>query len=107
MGSARRHNVRAAAVTLAPVPVGLEETSSFSANTVALPIYLRFTHAIGYRALTQVFLHRFALHINEGALAAMLHRAKPCFDDEVAACRATIWMETERHRRDRVSTGRG
>ena len=77
-------------VTLAPVPVGLEDPSPFSANIVALAIYLRFTHAISYRRLTQVFLHLFALHISEGALDAMLQRAKPCFDNEVAAILARL-----------------
>ena len=77
-------------VTLAPVPVGLEDASPFSANIVALAIYLRFTHAISYRRLTQVFLHLFALHISEGALDAMLQRAKPCFDNEVAAILARL-----------------
>jgi transposase len=33
-------------VTLAPVPVGMEEGSPFSVNILALAIYLRFTHAI-------------------------------------------------------------
>jgi transposase len=70
-------------VTLAPVPVGLEDTSPFSANIVALAIYLRFTHAISYRRLTQVFQHLFGLPISEGALDAMLQRARPCFDNEV------------------------
>jgi transposase len=77
-------------VTLAPVPVDLEETSPFSVNIVALAIYLRFTHAISYRRLTQMFLHLFALHISEGALDAMLQRAKPCFDNEVAAILARL-----------------
>jgi transposase len=77
-------------LTLAPVPVGLEATSPFSANIVALAIYLRFTHAISYRRLTQVFLHLYALHISEGALDAMLQRAKPCFDNEVAAILARL-----------------
>src|SRR4051812_43081773 len=77
-------------VTLAPVPVGLEETSPFSANIIALAIYLRFTHAINYRRLTQVFLHLFALHISEGALDGMLQRAKPCFDNQVAAILARL-----------------
>lgn len=77
-------------VTLAAVPVGLEETSPFSANIVALAIYLRFTHAISYRRLTQVFLHLFALPISEGALDAMLQRAKPCFDNAVAAILARL-----------------
>jgi transposase len=77
-------------VTLAPVPVGLEETSPFSGNIVALAIYLRFTHAISYRRLTRVFLHLFALPISEGALDAMLRRAKPCFDNEVVAILARL-----------------
>jgi hypothetical protein len=72
-------------VTLAPVPTGLEDTSPFSVNIVALAIYLRFTHAISYRRLTQLFLHLFALRISEGALDALWRRAKPCLDNEVAA----------------------
>jgi transposase len=77
-------------VTLAPVPVGLEESSPFSGNIVALAIYLRVTHAISYRRLSQVFLHLFALRISEGALDAMLQRAKPYFDNEVAAILARL-----------------
>ena len=77
-------------VTLAPVPVGMEEGSPFSINIVALAIYLRFTHAISYRRLTQVFLHLYGLQISEGALDAMLQRAKPCFDNEVAAILARL-----------------
>jgi transposase len=77
-------------ITLAAVPVGLEDCSPFSANIVALAIYLRVTHAISYRRLTQVFLHLYALHISEGALDAMLQRAKPCFDNEVAAILARL-----------------
>jgi transposase len=72
-------------VTLAPVPEGLEDGSPFSVNIVALAIYLRFTHAISYRRLTQLFEHLFALRISEGALDAMLQRAKPCLDHEVTA----------------------
>src|SRR3954468_18081487 len=53
-------------ITLAAVPVGLEASSPFSGNIVALAIYLRFPHAISYRRLTQVFLHLFALPISEG-----------------------------------------
>ena len=77
-------------ITLAPVPVGLEEASPFSANIVALAIYLRFTHAISYRRLTQVFLHLFALRISEGGLDALLQRAKPCFDNAVTAILARL-----------------
>ncbi|MFL5288248.1 MAG: IS66 family transposase [Rhodopila sp.] len=77
-------------ITLAAVPVGLEASSPFSGTIVALAIYLRFTHAISYRRLTQVLLHLFALPISEGALDAMLQRAKPCFDNAVAAILARL-----------------
>jgi len=77
-------------VTLAPVPVGMEEGSPFSVNILALAIYLRFTHAISYRRLTQLFMHLYALQLSEGALDAMLQRAKPCFDNEVAAILARL-----------------
>src|SRR5271154_3966811 len=49
-------------VTLAPVPEGMEEGSPFSANILALAVYLRFTHAISYKRLSQLFLHLFALY---------------------------------------------
>jgi transposase len=77
-------------ITLAPVPMGLEEGSPFSVNILALAIYLRFTHAISYQRLAQLFLHLFALRISEGALDAMLQRAKPCLDHEVAAILARL-----------------
>nr|WP_294576849.1 IS66 family transposase [uncultured Rhodopila sp.] len=77
-------------VTLAPVPAGMEDASPFSANIMALAIYLRFTHAISYRRLSQLFLHLYALRISEGALDAMLRRAKPSFDNEVTAILARL-----------------
>jgi transposase len=77
-------------VTVAPVPAGMEAGSPFSVNILALAIYLRFTHAISYQRLTRLFLHLFALRISEGALDAMLRRAKPCLDNEVAAILARL-----------------
>ena len=77
-------------VTLAPVPEGMEDGSPFSINILALAIYLRFTQAISYQRLTRLFLHLFALRISEGALDAMLRRAKPCFDNEVAGILARL-----------------
>jgi transposase len=77
-------------VTLAPLPVGMADGSPFSVNIVALALYLRFTHAISYRRLTRLFMHLYALQISEGALDAMLQRAKPCFDNEVAAILARL-----------------
>ena len=43
-------------VTLAAIPAGLEDGSPFSVNIMALALYLRFTHAISYRRLSQLFL---------------------------------------------------
>jgi transposase len=77
-------------ITLAAIPTGLENGSPFSVNIVALAIYLRFTHAISYRRLTRLFLHLYALQISEGALDAMLQRAKHCFDSEVVAILARL-----------------
>ena len=77
-------------VSLAPVPEGLEPGTPFSVNILALAIYLRFTHAVSYRRLTQLFRHLFALHISEGALDAMFQRARPCFGNEVAAILARL-----------------
>jgi len=77
-------------VTLAAIPAGLEDGSPFSVHIVALAIDLRFTHAISYRRLVQVLLHLYALQISEGALDAMLQRAKPCFDSEVMAILARL-----------------
>jgi transposase len=77
-------------VTLAAIPAGLADGSPFSVHIVALALYLRFTHAISYRRLSQLFLHLYALQISEGALDAMFQRAKPCFDGEVMAILARL-----------------
>lgn len=77
-------------ITVAPAPEGMEQGSPFSLNIIALAIYLRATHAISYRRLSRLFLNLFALNISEGALDAMFQRAKPCFDDQVAAILARL-----------------
>ena len=77
-------------VTVAPVPEGMEPGTPFSPNITALAIYLRFTHAISYQRLSRLFQHLFGLQISEGALDAMLQRAKPCFDNEVATILARL-----------------
>jgi transposase len=77
-------------VSLAPVPQGLEPGTPFSVNILALAIYRRFTHAISYQRLSRLFLHLFARQISEGALDAMFRRAKPCFDNAVAAILARL-----------------
>src|ERR687886_1953470 len=76
--------------SLAPVPVGLEEGSPFSASVQAAGLYLRFIHAISYRRLARLFGHLFAVPISEGALDAMFRRAKPSFDGEVDAILARL-----------------
>jgi transposase len=77
-------------VTLAAIPAGLKDGSPFSVNIMALALYLRFTHAISYRRLSQLLLHLYALQISEGALDTMLQRAKLCFDSEVMAILARL-----------------
>jgi transposase len=76
--------------SLAPVPVGLEEGSPFSASVQAVALYLRFIHAISYRRLARLFGHLFAFPISEGALDAIFRRAKPSFDGEVDAILARL-----------------
>ena len=98
-------------VTLAAIPAGLDEGSPFSVNIVALQafrhvrvprrnaglaLYPRFTHAINYRRRTQLFQNLYALRFSEGALDAMLQRARPRFDNEVLAI-------LDRLRRSRVA----
>ena len=78
------------AITLAPLPEGLEPGSPFSLNIVALAIYLRFTHAISYRRLTRLMAELFGLAMSEGALDAAFRRAMPCFDAEVGAILARL-----------------
>jgi transposase len=77
------------------VPVGLEDGSPFSVNIMALAIYLRFTHAISYRRLTQVFQHLYALHISEGALDVHVvrnSRAASVITEVMAGHRPVIWV---------------
>ena len=74
----------------AAVPEGLEEGSPFSLNIVALALYLRFIHAISYERLVRLFGDLFGLAVSEGGLNALLCRAKPYFDREVAGILARL-----------------
>jgi transposase len=76
--------------TLAPVPEGLEPGTPFSINIMTLALYLRFTHAISYKRLTNLMLELFGLTISEGALDAMFQRSKSCLDAEVSAILARL-----------------
>ena len=72
------------------VPEGLQKGSPFSGNIVALAVYLRFVHAVSYERLARLFRDLFGLGVSEGALDAMLRRAKPCFDRDAAAILARL-----------------
>ncbi len=72
------------------VPEGLEKGSPFSANIVALALYLRFVQAVSYERLARLFRDLFGLAVSEGGLDAMLRRAKPCFDRDVMAILARL-----------------
>ena len=76
-------------VSLAPVPEGLEPGTPFSVNILALAIYLRFT-CDQLSAAEPAVPAPVALQISEGALDAIFRRAKPCFDNEVAAILARL-----------------
>lgn len=75
----------AAKTKASSVPCGMEKGSPFSAGIAALAVYLRFVQAISYERLARLFRDLFGLGVSEGALNAMLRRAKPCFDKETAA----------------------
>ena len=74
----------------AVVPEGCEPGTPFSLTIVALAIYLRFIQNISYQRLARLFRDLFGLVLSVGALDAMLHRAKPCFDREVTAILARL-----------------
>ena len=66
------------------VPDGMEKGSPFSRNIMALAVYLRFIQNISYERLVRLFRDLFSFAISEGGLNAMLVRAAPCFNREVA-----------------------
>jgi len=72
------------------MPDGLQKGSPFSSNIVALAVYLRFVQSVSYERLARLFRDLFGLGISEGALDAMLRRAKPCFDRDVTAILARL-----------------
>jgi len=53
-------------------------------------LYLRFTHAISYKRLTNLMLELFGLTISEGALDVMFQRSKICVDAKVSAILARL-----------------
>lgn len=77
-------------VSIAPVPSDKEPGSPFGKSIVSQAIYFRYQHAIGYRRLSTLFHDLSGVDISEGALSNMFQRAKPLFDDQVAAILARI-----------------
>lgn len=61
---------------ISPVPVGMEQGSPFGDTIMSLITYLRYTHAISYRRLSQLLCQVFNLSISEGAIANLLEVAK-------------------------------
>jgi transposase len=55
-----------------------------------MALYLRFMHAVIYERLERLFHDLFGFVVSEGGLNAMLQRAKPCFDRQVAAILARL-----------------
>lgn len=78
------------AAFLAPAPDGLEPGSPFGASIVAMAVYLRTAHAIGFERLAATFGHLFGLTISEGALVNMIARAKSRFETSADAIRAEL-----------------
>jgi transposase len=74
------------------VPEGMEAGSPFSLNIAAMAVYLRFIHAVSYERLVRLFHDLFGLVISEGGLNAILQRAKPCFDRQVASILVRLRM---------------
>jgi len=64
------------AVSLAPVPVGLEPGSPFGSSIQGLATYLRYGHAISYERLSRLLGEVFGLSISEGAVSGLLLEAK-------------------------------
>jgi len=66
------------------VPNGMEHGSPFGPSVQTLATYYRYTHAISYERLSQMFGDLYSLDISEGALANLFHSAKSRMDDRTA-----------------------
>lgn len=75
---------------VALVPVGMEAGSPFGRSVRNLAMYYRYTHAISYERLMQMFGDVFGLDISEGALANLLESSKGQLDDHVTAILARL-----------------
>ena len=75
---------------VAPVPVGMEAGSPFGSSVRSLAMYYRYTHAISYERLMNMFGDVFGLDISEGALANLFESSKGQLDDHVRAILARL-----------------
>jgi transposase len=75
-------------------PAGLEPGSPFGPNLRAFAIYLRFTQAISFERLSQLFSDLLGLEISEGALVNMLDDSKLAFARAASLIRARLLAGT-------------
>jgi transposase len=75
-------------------PAGLEPGSPFGPNLRAFAIYLRFTQAISFERLSQLFSDLLGLEISEGALVNMLDDSKQAFARAASLIRARLLAGT-------------
>jgi transposase len=70
---------------IAPVPVGMEAGSPFGQSIESIATYWRYTHAISYQRLSQMFADVFGLTISQGGLAQLFERVKTRLEPQVAS----------------------
>jgi transposase len=75
-------------------PAGLEPGSPFGPNLRAFAIYLRFTQAISFERLSQLFSDLLGLEISEGALVNMLDDSKQAFARAASLIRSRLLAGT-------------
>jgi len=64
---------------VSPVPTGMEAGTPFGESVQSLATYFRYTHAISYERLAQLFGEVYHLDISEGGLANLFHKVTNCF----------------------------
>ena len=75
-------------------PPGLEPGSPFGPNLRAFALYLRFTQAIGFERLSQLFSDLLGVEISEGALVNILADSRDAFARQASLIRAKLLAST-------------
>jgi transposase len=75
-------------------PQGLEPGSPFGPNLRALALYLRFTQAVGFERLSQLFSDLLGVDISEGALVNILADSRDAFARQTSLIRARLLAGT-------------